>query len=89
MIEPWLPAPGNQDGKAVPNATSGYDGGKTIKGRKRHVALYTGGLLLAVVVTIGSPQGRDGAHQLAVRLRAAFSTQCLPMGRLWPTHSCG
>jgi len=31
--------------------TSGYDGGKKIKGRKRHVLVNTLGLLLAVVVT--------------------------------------
>ena len=36
----------------VPTASSGYDGGKKINGRKRHVAVDTGGLLLAVVVTI-------------------------------------
>ncbi len=30
---------------------SGYDGGKKIKGRKRHIAVDTLGLLLAVVVT--------------------------------------
>jgi hypothetical protein len=27
----------------VPTASSGYDGGKKIKGRKRHVAVDTGG----------------------------------------------
>ncbi|MET8678870.1 transposase [Streptomyces sp. NPDC004647] len=31
----------------VPTASSGYDGGKKIKGRKHHVAVDTGGLLLA------------------------------------------
>ena len=33
---------------------SGYDGGKRIKGRKRHMAVDTLGLLLAVVVTAAS-----------------------------------
>jgi transposase len=38
----------------VPTASGGYDGGKKIKGRKRHVAVDIGGLLLAVVVTTAS-----------------------------------
>jgi transposase len=33
---------------------SGYDGGKKIKGRKRHIAVDTLGMLLAVVVTAAS-----------------------------------
>jgi transposase len=41
----------------VPTTSSGYDGGKKIKGRKRHVAVDTGGLLLAVVVTTASLPG--------------------------------
>jgi transposase len=41
----------------VPTASSGYDGGKKLKGRKRHVAVDTGGLLLAVVVTTASLPG--------------------------------
>jgi transposase len=45
--------------------------GKT-KGRKRHIAVDTLGLLLAVVVTPASIQDRDGAHRLLVALRARF-----------------
>jgi hypothetical protein len=41
----------------VPTASSGYDGGKKIKGRKRHVAVDTAGMLLAVVVTTASLTG--------------------------------
>ena len=58
----------------VPTASSGYDGGKKIKGRKRHVAVDTGGLLLAVVVTTASLQDRDGAFRITAALREAFST---------------
>ena len=58
----------------VPTASSGYDGGKKIKGRKRHVAVDTGGLLLAVVVTTASLQDRDGAFPITAALREAFST---------------
>jgi transposase len=43
-------------------ATSGYDGGKKIKGRKRHVAVDSNGWLLAVLVTAASVQDRDGAR---------------------------
>ncbi|GAA3228191.1 hypothetical protein GCM10020256_40250 [Streptomyces thermocoprophilus] len=35
----------------VEAATSGYDGGKKIKGRKRHIVVDTLGLILAVMVT--------------------------------------
>jgi transposase len=58
----------------VPTASSGYDGGKKIKGRKRHVAVDTGGLLLAVVVTTASLQDCDGAFRITAGLREAFST---------------
>jgi hypothetical protein len=58
----------------VPTASSENDGGKKIKGRKRHVAVDTGGLLLAVVVTTASLQDRDGAFRITAALREAFST---------------
>jgi transposase len=58
----------------VPTASSGYDGGKKIKGRKRHVAVNTGGLLLAVVVMTPSLQDRDGAFRITAALREALST---------------
>lgn len=41
--------------------TSGYDAGKKVKGRKRHLVVDTLGLLLAVCVTAASTQDRDGA----------------------------
>ena len=40
---------------------SGYDAGKKIAGRKRHVLVDTMGLIIAVVVTLASVQDRDGA----------------------------
>ncbi|HRJ07499.1 MAG TPA: transposase [Prosthecobacter sp.] len=40
---------------------SGYDAGKKIKGRKRHILTDTQGLLLGVTVTPASVQDRDGA----------------------------
>ena len=58
-------------------ATSGYDGGKKIKGRKRHIAVDTNGWLLAVLVTAASVQDRDGGHRLLALLRERFSTLSL------------
>jgi len=40
----------------------GFDAGKKVKGRKRHLVVDTLGLLLAVSVTAASVQDRDGAH---------------------------
>ena len=46
----------------------GYDAGKKVNGRKRHILVDTLGLLLAVVVTTASVQDRDGARLLLGRL---------------------
>ena len=58
----------------VPAASRGWDNGKKVGGRKRHIATDTMGLLLAVVVTAASTQDRDGAVPLLARLRERFST---------------
>ena len=42
----------------------GYDGGKKVNGRLRHILVDTLGLLLIVVVTAASVQDRDGAKLL-------------------------
>ena len=39
----------------------GYDAGKKIKGRKRHILVDTTGLLLKVIVHEADIQNRDGA----------------------------
>jgi transposase len=49
----------------------GYDAGEKINGRKRHIAVDTGGLLLAVVITAASVQDRDGARPLLWNLHRA------------------
>jgi putative transposase len=54
----------------VPGAR-GYDKGKNVNGRKRHVLVDTLGLLLAVVVTAASVSDPAGAHLLFARLRGA------------------
>src|SRR3954454_25396695 len=42
----------------------GYDGGKKVKGRKRHIVVDTLGLLLAVVVTAANVDDARGAEQV-------------------------
>jgi transposase len=54
----------------VPRASRGWDAGKKVNGRKRHLAVDTLGLLLVVVVTAACVQDRDGARPLLWRLRA-------------------
>lgn len=54
----------------VPRRSRGFDAAKKVNGRKRHIAVDTLGLLLAVVVTAASVQDRDGARPLLWRLRA-------------------
>jgi putative transposase len=56
----------------VPKASRGWDNAKKVNGRKRHIAVDTAGLLLAVVVTAASTQDRDGAKPLLWNLRRAF-----------------
>jgi transposase len=53
---------------------SGFDAGKKIKGRKRHLVVDTLGLLLAVSVTAASVQDRDGAHPVIRRAMEKYPT---------------
>ena len=50
----------------------GFDAGKKIKGRKRHILVDTLGLLLNVVVFPANIQDRDGAGQLLRDVRRRF-----------------
>lgn len=50
----------------------GYDAGKKISGRKRHIAVDTLGLLLAVVVHGCYWQDDHGAHFVFLRLKESF-----------------
>jgi transposase len=54
---------------SVPAATRGFDAGKKINGRKRHIVVDTLGLLLAATVTAASVTDRDAGHSLLARLR--------------------
>lgn len=51
----------------------GYDAGKKITGRKRHLAVDTLGLVLAVVVHTADLQDHDGVLFVFKRLQAAFA----------------
>ena len=55
----------------------GFDAGKKVNGRKRHVVVDTLGLLLLVVVTAASVQDRDGARTLLDRLKMAMPSLSL------------
>ena len=55
------------------------DNGKKIDGTKRHMAVDTIGLLLAVVVTAANLQDRDGAMPLLTRM----ARLCLRIGKVW------
>ena len=46
---------------------TGFDAGKKVKGRKRHLVVDTLGLLLAVTVTAASVQDRDAAAQVVAQ----------------------
>ena len=49
----------------------GYDAGKKIKGRKRHILTDTGSLLVAAIVHTADIQDRDGAYT-GEKLQAAL-----------------
>jgi putative transposase len=49
---------------------SGYDAGKKVKGRKRHVLVDVLGLLVAVVITVASVQDRDAVGMLLREAKA-------------------
>jgi transposase len=64
----------------VGKASRGYDAGKKVSGRKRHIVTDTLGLLLVVMVTSAALQDRDGgtavlseAHRWFPRLRLVFA----------------
>jgi len=63
---------------AVPGQR-GFDAGKKVNGRKRHILVDTPGLLLTVVVTVASVQDRDGARLLLHHLPGC----CKKLRKIW------
>ena len=57
----------------------GYDSGKQVKGRKRHILVDTLGLLMAVIVTAASVSDPAGARRLFAQLGGA----CKKLRLLW------
>ena len=51
---------------------SGFDAGKKVKGRKRHIVTDTLGLMLAVLVHSAAVQDRDGAPELLMVIRYRY-----------------
>ena len=71
----------SQTVKATENAEDrGYDGGKKITGRKRHIIVDTLGLLLVVVVTVASADDGTIAPAVLGRLTAEHRSR---LERLW------
>ncbi len=61
------------DSQSVETATMvsqevGYDSGKKIKGRKRHILIDTLGLLIVVVITAANVSEQAGAKQVLFKL---------------------
>lgn len=63
----------------IGGAERGYDAGKKVKGRKRHVLVDTLGLVLVVVVHAASLQDRDGAKRVLEQARPRFTR----LQRIW------
>jgi transposase len=63
----------------VPEAGQGIDAGKKIKGRKRHIATDTLGLILVVLVTAASVQDNAGGIALTQHVAARYPS----VARAW------
>jgi putative transposase len=58
--------------ETVARPSRGYDAGKNVNGRKRHIIVDTTGLLLAILVTGAHIQDRDGGRALIWAIRQCF-----------------
>ncbi len=62
----------SQSVKTAEGGEKGYDAGKRVAGRKRHILVDTLGLLMAVVVHSAGVQDRDGIKPLLERAKGRF-----------------
>ncbi|MEW2624352.1 transposase [Streptomyces sp. NPDC048106] len=101
-VDPTAAIVDSQSVRAAANiarSTSGWDGGKKMGGRKRHLVVGCLGLVLAVAVTVANVQDRDAAvppageaaqHVLLRPPRLGGRRVCGPARRLGdretPTH---
>jgi putative transposase len=78
------PSAGSVDSRSIKTATQqravGFDGGKKIKGRKRHLLVDTLGLILAVVVTAANSDDRQG---LITLLSQYFTDGLKRLRKVW------
>ena len=72
----WTPS-AVKGADTVAAAVRGFDAGKKVNGRKRHVVVDTMGLLLLVLITSASVQDRDGARTLLDRVKMAMPSLSL------------
>ena len=78
------PSAGSVDSQSVKVASQpgpkGFDGGKAVNGRKRHVLVDTLGLILAVIVTAANTDDRVGLRHL---LKQYFADGVKRLRHLW------